>query len=137
MNFSTFSEQEYERWSYLRAIEWGEWPLFIFQPVAPFLLLFFEYWQIIIVILIFDWLWAFFVKYKYINIELLNFGSLFVHLKWPFSVIMGVYFLSSRLYLIGLIALFWPLITLILIFLTPFTKIGKIQEEIIKKIRPY
>lgn len=50
MDFSTFTEEEYERWSHLRACEWGEWPLFIIQPVAPVLLLLFQWWQLAIVI---------------------------------------------------------------------------------------
>lgn len=32
------SDQENLRWCWLRAVEWGKWPLFVSQPLLPLML---------------------------------------------------------------------------------------------------
>ena len=85
------SDDENLRWCWLRAIEWGKWPLFIAQAIVPILYLFLPWWWIVIAVVILTWLWAF-IRYKYINITLVDLGPLVVYLKWPISVGIGIYF---------------------------------------------
>lgn len=127
-NPSEHSDDENLRWCWLRAIEWGDWPLFISQPIIPILFLFFPWWQIVIAIVILTWLWAF-IRYKYINITLADLGPLFVLLKWPISVGVGIYFLIKHNYFLAVISTFWPLITLLIShFFSPHIQIGKLQK---------
>lgn len=126
-NPSEHSDDENLRWCWLRAVEWGNWPLFIAQPIIPILFLFFPWWQIVIAIVILTWLWAF-IRYKYINITLADLGPLFVHLKWPISVGIGIYFLIKHNYFLAVISAFWPLITLLILHFSPPTQIGKLQK---------
>ena len=34
-NPADHSDQDNLTWSFLRAVEWGRWPIFLSQPVAP------------------------------------------------------------------------------------------------------
>lgn len=53
------TDEENLKWSWLRAVEWGAFPIFVTQPIIPFLIFFFD-WKIIIgVIIICNWLWNF------------------------------------------------------------------------------
>ena len=38
-NPSEHTKEENTKWSWLRAIEWGQWPLFMSQIFAPLLLI--------------------------------------------------------------------------------------------------
>lgn len=127
------SDDENLRWCWLRAIEWGKWPLFIAQAIVPILFLFLPWWWIVIAVVILTWLWAF-IRYKYINITLADLGPLVVYLKWPISVGIGIYFLIKHNYFLAVISTFWPLITLILLAFSPPTQIGKLQKIFIARL---
>ena len=128
-----YTYEEVSRWCWLRAIEWGRWPLFIAQPIAPILFIFFPWWKIVIAVVVLDWLWTL-IRYKYISIILADLGCLIVYLKWPLSVGVGIYFLVMGNYLLSAFSVFWPIITLILQFITPPMQIGKIQELLLNKV---
>jgi len=59
---------------------------------------------------------------------------LVIIVKWPVSIGMGIYFFIKGDYLLVAIAVLWPLITLLLMWLTPSTKIGVIQTALMSKI---
>jgi len=128
-----YTDEENLKWCWLRAIEWGQWPLFVAQLIAPVLLLFFQWWQIAVTVVILTWVWTL-IRYKYVNITLAGLGPFIIILKWPVSIVMGIYFLIKADYLLVAIAVLWPLITLLLMWLTPFTKIGVIQTALMNKI---
>ena len=50
-NFDEHSDNDNMRWTWLRAVEWGMWPLFISQPIAPIALLFWPWWSVIGIII--------------------------------------------------------------------------------------
>ena len=127
------SDDENTRWCWLRAIEWGKWPLFISQPIAPILFLFFTWWEVALFIIVFTWFWSL-IRYKYVNIKLVDLGSLFVKLKWPISIIIGIYFIVHKNYLLAVVSGLWPLFTMIAQFFSPPTKIGLLQNILMKKI---
>lgn len=127
------SDDENLRWSLLRALEWGGWPLFVAQPVAPILFLVFPWWQVAVVILILNWLWAL-VRYKYISLTLASFGCLFVRLKWFAAIGVGIYFLVEGNYFLAVISALWPIITLIMGLVSPPFQTGKLQGLFMNKL---
>jgi hypothetical protein len=132
-NPSEYSDEENLQLSWLRAIEWGNWPLFITQPIAPILIVFFEWWKIAIIITICNYLWSL-LRYKYVSVFLADLGSLFIHLKWPASISVAIYFIIQKNYHSAIFSGLWPIITLILLIFAPRTQIGKLQNIIMKKI---
>ena len=131
-NPSSHSDDENSKWCWLRAMEWGKWPSFIFQPVAPILFIYFDWWKIILIVILLNWLWVLF-RYKYINLFLLGFGSIFVHLKWFSSFGVGIYFILQKHYFLAVLSGLWPLFSMIFQILSPPTKIGIIQNKLMEK----
>ena len=128
-----YTDEENLKWCLLRAIEWGQWPLFAAQLIAPVLLLFFQWWQIAVTVVILTWVWTL-IRYKYVNIILAGLGPFVIIVKWPVSIGMGIYFFIKADYILAAVAVFWPLVTLLLMWLTPSTKIGVIQTALMNKI---
>lgn len=121
------NDEENLRWSWLRAVEWARWPIFISQPIAPIFLLVFNWYEMAIGFILANILWAVFVRHKYVNVFLAYFGVLFVKLKWIFSPVMAFYFYSETEYKNAIIALLWPLVISV-IDAFPTTQIGRIQQ---------
>lgn len=128
-----YTDDENLKWSWLRAVEWGQWPLFIAQLMAPILFLFCPWWLIALAVVLLTWLWAV-IRYKWISIILLGLGAYITVLKWPVSIIVGIYFLANGKYLLAAVSGFWPLITLLMMWVTPSTKIGVIQNTLMNKL---
>lgn len=125
-DFLTWTDEEKERWTLLRAIEWGKWPLFVAQPFAPLLLVILPWWVVIAALVAATWLWSA-VRYRLVSVGLLRFGSYFVHLKWPVCIAAAIYFISAEDYVLAAMAGLWPVVTLVLMLLTPPTMIVVIQ----------
>ena len=128
-----YTKKENLLWCWLRAVEWGAWPLFSAQLVAPLLFLFFSWWQVAIAVVILTWAWTL-IRYNYVNIILVGLGPFVIILKWPVSIGIGIFFLIKNNYLLAAISAFWPVITLLLMWLTPPTKIGVIQTALMNKL---
>jgi hypothetical protein len=128
-----YTNDENLKWCWLRAVEWGQWPLFTAQLIAPILLLFCHWWQIAIAVVLLTWLWAV-IRYKWVSIMLVGLGAYITVLKWPVAIGVGIYFLVKGEYPLAAVSGFWPLITLLLMWLTPSTKIGVIQTTLMNKL---
>ncbi len=63
------SDQANLTWAQLRAVEWGRWPIFLSQPLAPILLLFFDWKAVILVVVVANLLWAILVRYQFVNVH--------------------------------------------------------------------
>src|SRR6266404_1826922 len=46
------------RWSWLRAVEWGRWPIFLSQPLAPVLLIWWPWHIVVVTVFVANCLWA-------------------------------------------------------------------------------
>ena len=125
-NPDNYTNQENLQWCWLRAVEWGQWPLFVSQLVAPILFLFFQWWKVAIGIVVLTWLWAL-VRYTFVSIFLSGFGPFIIIIKWPVSVGFGVYFWTQGNNQLAIISVLWSIITLLLVLICPNTQIGKIQ----------
>jgi hypothetical protein len=129
-----YESDEYKAtWSLLRAIEWGQWPLFIAQPIAPLFLLFVSWVNLALTLIALTWVWSL-VRYKFISLPLAQFGALFVNVKWLSGIVVCIYFILQQNYKLAAITICWPLITLLLQFLTIPTQIGVLQQEFAYRI---
>ncbi len=132
-NPNQHSDQENLQWSWLRAVEWGRWPIFISQIFGPPMLLIFNWLTVIIFFVVLNILWSVFVRYKYVSINLAFIGVLVTKLKWLICPLLGYYFYSHNEKLVAAIALFWPLLIFILGAL-PTTQNGIIQNMFMNKL---
>ena len=120
------SDDENLKWCWLRALEWDAFVLFVTQPIAPLLFLLNYNWvTITIVLLMLNWIWQILIAYRYVNVLIADLGSLFVHLKWPVSIGVGIYFLANANYANAVVSAAWPLIVLGLTLLSSFVRPNK------------
>ncbi len=121
------SDQENLTWAWLRAVEWGRWPIFLSQPIAPLFLLFFSWPDIVIGTLLLNLLWAGFVRYRIVNVKAAYYGATIVRVKWLTCPIVAIYLYSGGELVGAALALLWPLL-IFAIGVVPTTQIGKIQS---------
>ena len=121
------SDQENLTWAWLRAVEWGRWPIFLSQPIAPVLLLLFSWPSAVIGTIVVNLLWAGFVRYRVVNVKAAYYGANFVRLKWIICPVVAIYLYSIGDVVGAALALLWPLL-IFLIGALPTTQTGKIQN---------
>ncbi len=92
---SEHTDDENVRWSWLRAIEWVNWPLFVSQPVVPVLLYFFPWPGVVGTVVLVSFLWRAFVVPFWLAPRLADAGPLFVLLKFLTCPVMA-YLLWQR-----------------------------------------
>ncbi len=132
-NPSEHNDQDNLRWCWLRAVEWGRWPVFISQAFAPVALLFINWPTLITTVVMSNFLWAFFVRYKFVSVYFASLGAWLVKLKWISSPVMGYYFYLHHQLFPAAIALFWPILIFI-IGAVPTAQIGIIQNMFMKEL---
>ena len=114
------------RWCWLRAVEWGRWPLFVSQLFAPLLLLFVPWPYVVIGFFVANLLWAF-VRYQFVNTGLANAVVDSMMLKWPVTIGASVFLAWQHNWPIAVLAFLWPLAATLLGIVTP-TQVGRIQS---------
>jgi len=106
----SFEENAY--WARLRAIEWKAFPAFISQPIASVLLLGFNWYVIMIGIILAAFVWRP-IRWRFISIPIASASAIFVAFtKWPLTIVMGAFFLYKSMWLNSFIAFFWPLLVI-------------------------
>ena len=142
MNFETYTNEEIQRWLWLRAVEWAAYPTFVTQPIIPILFVLLPPLSVIIGLVIADFLWRF-VRYSFVSLALAKIGALIVgFLKWPCSIGAAVYLLTQRHYAFAILALLWPylagFVSSPVSFLSSLfgchTLVGRIELEFAKRI---
>ena len=131
-------------WSWIRAIEWINWPIFVTQPIMPVLLYLYPMsWdKLVIGLIILNVAWHVSVPKRFVSVHLADFGSVFVHLKW-ISCPTGAYLIWGYGHPYHAIAaLLWPIAVLViqtavnvplgLLFRT--TDIGPIQDRFMLRL---
>ena len=122
------SDEYKDTWCLLRAVEWGYWPLFVAQPIAPIALIYIPAEWVAACLVALTWLWAG-VRYRFVSPQLANFGMLVADLKWYVGIGVGFYFLSQDRIAMVAISVFWPLVTVALLQVTPrATKLESLQS---------
>ena len=131
MNFHGYTEDEIKRWLWLRAIEWGAFPAYLSQPVAPILFIFYHWYFVVLGVVALGLIWCFF-RYSFVSVGLSSAVVLpVVWLKWPAAVGSSIYLFVHYQHAAGVVALLWPLVA-------SFTgvpgQIGVIELALAKKI---
>ncbi len=139
------SDDDNLTWSWLRAVEWLNWPFFLSQAFVPFLLLWLDWKAVATAVLMLNYLWVFLVRYRFVNVRAAYFGAAFVRLKWIACPAAAIYlWLGKHDAAAAMMALCWPL--LILVFpLVPLVgllgllvmipgQIGRVQNMFMSKL---
>lgn len=130
------SQEEMQRACLLRAIEWGAMPLFATQVLVPPSFLFIRWWYAPIALVLVTWLWHP-VKYALASYKLATFfcylNNTFV--KWPVALGFAIYFFVNGQHIVAAVSLLWPVIVLVLIWLTPSTKFGVLEAIFMAQIK--
>jgi len=128
-----YSDDENLRWCWLRAVEWGRWPIFISQPLAPVLLLFLSWQLVCAAVVAANIIWAIFVRYRFVSVHTAFWGAWAARLKWFTIPGAAIYLFSQGNNIAAVIALSWPIIIFIL-GAFPSTRIGRIQTMFLSKL---
>jgi hypothetical protein len=145
---SEHSNDENMQWSWIRAVEWVGWPLFITQPIVPILLYFPHGPVLLIALVITTFLWRSLIVPFWVSPGLAFAGCYFVKLKFITTPPMAYLLWQRGDTLIAIAALFWPLLGPMvvgwliafpssLLFLTPIGKasqIGLVQKRFLSAI---
>ena len=108
MNFAEYDDEALSRWVWLRAIEWGNWPAYLSQPIAPVLFIAFPWYFVVLGVLLLGVAWSL-VRYSFVSPRLADAAVLpVVCLKWPAAIGSCIYLVLHHQFAPGLIALFWP-----------------------------
>jgi hypothetical protein len=127
------SDQDNLTWSLLRAIEWGRWPIFLSQPVAPILLMFLNWESVVVGVVVANLAWALLVRYRFVSVPAAYLGAFFVKLKWLTCPTSGAYLLAHGAATSAVLALLWPLVPFVL-GAVPTTQVGRIQGTFMKAL---
>ncbi len=131
---SKHTQKENNDYFKARTAEWANYPLFISQSFIPILFYITKWWYLLIVaIYVLNLLWLP-LRYKYVNVKLLDFGWKFNKFKWVILLGTGIFLFYKHLMAAGIVAFIWPFITLILVMLSPSFDEKKIRDAIIKKV---
>ncbi len=131
MNFEEYTDNEIKRWLWLRAIEWGAFPAYLSQPVAPILFILYPWYFVVLGVVTVGAVWCF-VRYLFVSVNLAGAVVIpVVWLKWPAAIGSSIYLFVHHEPAAGVVALIWPLVA-------PFTglpaKSGIIELAFAKKI---
>jgi hypothetical protein len=125
-NPAEHSDDDNLQWCWLRAVEWGRWPIFLSQPLAPALLIWFPWQAVVVGVIIANLLWAFFIRYRFVSAGAADAGVLFVLLKWLSWPVATFYLFHVGRKPECWVALAWPVLIFV-IGAFPTTQVGRIQ----------
>jgi hypothetical protein len=130
-----YTDDEIKRWLWLRAIEWGSFPAFVSQPVAPILFIFIQWYLVVLAVVALELIWRF-VRYSFVSVRIA--GAVVVPvvwLKWPASIGSGIYLWLHHKPVVGVLALVWSLVAGSIGAATGYpTYVGIIELAFAKKI---
>jgi hypothetical protein len=132
-NSAEHSNEENLRWCLLRASEWGRWPVFLSQTIAPFLLIWLSWQFVIAAVVVLNILWALFVRYKFVSISLASFGVMIVYTKWIVWPVSTVIIFIQKTYPEFWISLAWPALIFV-IGAFPTIRVERIQTKFMQDL---
>ena len=127
------SDDDNLHWSWLRAVEWGRWPIFLSQPIAPVLLIWLPWTTVVAGTVVLNVLWAVFVRYQLVSVRAAFLAVSFVLLKWITWPVATIYLFVQGRRPECWIAAFWPLLIFVLGAL-PTTAIRRIQVSFMRAL---
>ncbi len=133
MKLKGYSEEEIQKWSWLRAVEWSAWPSFLAMGIGQFMLLVITPFAAMLMVLLATFVWSIFCRY-FVSAKLVTIGVFVNKLKWLSSPLVFIILLTQHETIPAFIALFWPFIAMFLQFLRLPSKVGAIQEKLLKQV---
>ena len=127
-NPTEHSNDENLQWCFLRAVEWGRWPIFLSQPIAPVLLIWFSWREVILAVFAANLLWAMFIRYRFVSVGAADAATFVVLLKWLLWPTATAYLFDTGRKPECWVALAWPVLIFV-IGAFPSTRIGRIQTK--------
>lgn len=128
------TDHENQEWSSHRASEWGGLPLFLSQPLVPLLLIWFPWKALVLSLVVMNCAWGCSVRYRFINVTLAEFGSVFHFWKWMTCPIAALYlYYAAGDSHKAAIALLWPLLTIPLMYLSWPVDKGRLQTLFMRR----
>lgn len=127
------SDQDNLQWCWLRAVEWGRWPIFLSQSIAPVLLIWLSWQYVVGIFFLANILWALFIRYNFVSIPLASFGVILVLAKWVVWLIATVILFIQHTSPECWVSLAWPVLIFPLGMFTP-TEIGRIQVQFMRAL---
>lgn len=105
-----FTEVELKIALQLRAIEWTNWPAFLSPLFVPILLIWVDWWLVLLGLVLVEMLWCL-VRYRVHNFAIANIASAFVQFgKWPVAILGFVVLIYHKHYAISFLSLLWPVL---------------------------
>lgn len=126
------SDELNSRWGRLRALEWSAWPLFISQALAPILLLFVPWVEVLIGVVLANLLWAG-VHHRFVSVAIASLSVHFVMLKWVICPATAAYLYFDGQITAAVLALLWPLVVLVVPGV-PGARLGTIEGLFMRKL---
>jgi hypothetical protein len=102
--------------------------MFMSQPIAPLLLIFFPIEYVIGLFVGLNLLWAT-IRYRWTSVPMASIGPLFTSPKWLLSIGAAIYLYQAHDIPRALVALLWPLESGYLGAIVPPTQIGILQGQ--------
>jgi hypothetical protein len=110
MKFEGFTDDEIVKWAWLRAIEWGAFPAYLSQLIAPILFVFIPWYCVLVGVVIAGMLWLP-ARYTFVSVNLAAAACIVVvWLKWPAAIGSSIYLFRHDQTAAGVMALLWPLV---------------------------
>jgi hypothetical protein len=127
------SSEDSFRWCWLRAVEWGRWPVFVSQPIAPVLLIWWRWQAVVAIAFIANLIWARFFRYRGVSTAMASGGVLFVAGRWVTWPSATAFMFYHHMLPEAWVAVAWPLL-IFPIGAYPRPEIGRIQSMFIHNL---
>lgn len=132
MSFEEYTDDEMKRWLRLRAIEWGDFPAYLSQPIVPVLFIFYPSYFVVFGVVVLGLLWSL-VRYSFVSVGLSRGACLtVVLLTWPAAIGSSIYLFIHHRPLVAVAALVWPLVATFTSILP--AKVGIIELALAERV---
>ena len=119
--------------SWLRSVEWSQWPVFLFQPLLPIFLLWLPPLKLAVYLLVLGYVWILF-RNRFVSFLLATLGCFWVRLKWVTIPVMCLYFGLHHQWKAFVVSLLSPLVIMFISGVVLPTNILPLQRRMWKQI---
>ena len=127
----TFTEEESSRLILARSLEWEALPVFATRGIAPIAMFWLPWWQLCLALVACSLLWCL-VRTRFVSLRVSMFVSFLnnIYVSLLTNLLVAVIFFSTGRVALRFVALLWHLISTLLAFAYPPTRVPTIQEKL-------